>query len=165
MKKVEMSLEVARQLYKEKPELRVWLLENFTKSELKNDLKTWEELGKISGYCISSVGNGIVEVQDNLTTEVTKMIYATEKQARSALAYAQLTQLMKDLGEECNVDWYDDYRYKYCIVFNCPSKQLEVSSWAIYAFIFHFLAFRTREVAEKFMRKHEKLIKEYFMVD
>ena len=157
-----MSLEVARQLYKEKPELRVWLLENFTKSELENDLKTWKELGKISGYCISSVGNGIVELQDKLTTEVCKMVYATEKQAKSAFAYAQLTQLMKDLGKECNVDWSNENQVKFCIILEASIKEVEVLPRF---YMFHFLAFCTREVAEKFMRKHEKLIKEYFMAD
>ena len=162
MKKVEMSLEVARQLYKEEPELHAWLLENFTKSELENDLKTWKELGKISGYCISSVGNGIVEVQDKPTTEAYKVVYATDKQAKSAFAYAQLTQLMKDLGKECNVDWSNDNTWKYCIMFEDPNKELKVLPWL---YTFQFLAFRTQEMAEKFVVKHEKLIKEYFMVD
>ena len=158
-----MSLEVARQLYKEKPELRVWLLENFTKSELENDLKTWEELGKISGYCISFVGNDIVEVQD---TEAYKVVYATEKQAKSAFAYAQLTQLMKDLGEECNVDWSNKNQIKFCITHKTCAKEfqkeLQLDGWYT---VVHFLAFRTPEMAAKFMEKHEKLIKEYFMCD
>ena len=157
-----MSLEVARQLYKEKPELRVWLLENFTKSELENDLKTWKELGKISGYCISSVGNGIVEVQDKPTTEDYKVVYATEKQAKSAFAYAQLTQLMKDLGDECCVNWENTIKHKYCIHYNYGKKELEVADWG---YIFQPLAFNSVEVALKFINKHELLIKEYFMVD
>jgi hypothetical protein len=85
-----------------------------------------------------------------------KNIFATEKQAKSSLAMAQLSQLMKDLGDECVVDWTST-QVKYSII----RDRNQITANQNYD-IYQFLAFKTSIVRDEFMKIHEKLIKEYF---
>lgn len=158
-----LTLAEARKLYAEGPSKVDSILKlMFTKEELegKDELPTWEELQNsgLYGYFISndskiipltSMGNNIVEYRGRNT-------FATESQARSALAMAQLSQLMKALGDECKVDWSDN-EPKYII--NRKRKELYTTWDRMY---YYFLAFKTASVRDAFLKKHEDLIKQYF---
>lgn len=88
-----------------------------------------------------------------------KTIQLTTEQAKSALAMAQLSQLMKDLGYECDVDWDNECTIKFCIHREYDRIFAEDTRNS-----FEFLAFKTKKLRDKFMEKHEHLIKEYFMI-
>ena len=73
------------------------LLANFSKEELtKKELpKSWNELKEIKGYFISEEDSSIDDyISGGNRKDYELSVYATEKQARSALAMAQLSQLM-----------------------------------------------------------------------
>lgn len=153
------NIEQARQLYKTNPEYRNTLLSEYSDEELgiKKELKSWEELEKIKGYYINNQSE-VTGVEKNLEDK-DRNIFATEKQAKSALAMAQLSQLMKDLGDECDVDWNDSGEQKYCI-YRRGNEVVKDWFWNNY----YFLAFRTAKVRSIFLEKHLDLIKEYFML-
>lgn len=158
-RQLELSLEQAQKLYNEQPSMRELLLTTFTKEELEGVvLKDWSELRGIAGYYVSEV-SAIKAYTTERISSYNKNVFATEKQAKSALAMAQLSQLMKDLGSECEVDWSDGTR-KQCIV--RINNRLEIST---YEGSYHFLAFKTAKVRDAFATKHERLIRDYFMLD
>jgi hypothetical protein len=156
---LKLTIKQAQKLYKEQPEMRELLLTTFTKEELEGVvLKDWSELGYIKGYRITS-DSIIIDSTELSSVEIMhRNIFATEKQAKSALAMAQLSQLMKDLGDECDVNWTNDSKY----VIKRYENSLRTEC---YLNTYHFLAFRTIELCKAFMAKHERLIKDYFMLD
>lgn len=155
---LKLTIEQAQKLYKEQPSMRELLLTTFTKEELEGVvLKDWYELSNISG-CYLASDSRCVNIDNRKAEGDQKNIFATEKQVKSALAMAQLSQLMKDLGDECNVDW-GDLSDKHCILRAC--NHLSATS---YKNTYHFLAFKTAKVRDAFLKKHEQLIKDYFMI-
>ena len=160
---LKMTVKQAQKLYKEQPEMRELLLTTFTKEELECVvLKGWYELGDYinEGWFIDEISS--IHQKNVLRANFTKRYFATEKQAKSALAMAQLSQLMKDLGDECNVDWSDyNKQTKYTIIrhnifLTYPTATVNG---------FSFLAFKTAGVCCEFAVKHDRLIRDYFMLD
>jgi hypothetical protein len=155
---LKLTIEQAQKLYKEQPSMRELLLTSFTKEELEGVvLRYWVEIGEKSGFYIGSDSMIYSHLGGKDIAEFN--VFATKAQAKSALAMAQLSQLMKDLGDECNVDWTKIGAGKSCI--KRIGHKLYVETAGEY---YYFLAFKTREVALAFMQKHEQLIKDYFMI-
>ena len=101
---LKMSLETAKELYKQcidNPALsngvyKNWLLQNFTKEELEgNKGYTWEESYAPGGYYICADANGILvkKVINSERLDHFKSVFRTEKEALSALAFAQLSHI------------------------------------------------------------------------
>ena len=86
----------------------------------------------------------------------------TEKQAKSALAYAQLTQLMA--LPEHNGDWVPDWvsetQLKHCI----EMDSMNIVS-ATFSTAYSKLSFKSAEVRDKFLKNNYDLLKEYFELD
>lgn len=91
-------------------------------------------------------------------------VFAAEKQAKSALATAQISQIMANDerfgGVITDEEWKDRsllkniiYRYNNCVYTN---RLLE---W------YHFLAFHTEEQRDLFLEENEDLVKDYLMID
>jgi hypothetical protein len=96
-KNIKMSLETARRFWKDKMNepLRAFLLENFTKEELE-DLPptiTWENSFNGDGYLIGLNGN-VEEKKSSIVFIYNRGIFKEEKQALSALAFAQLSHIV-----------------------------------------------------------------------
>ena len=160
-KAVLMTAEQAKSLYKKDNSFRDTLLSEFTDYELgiKPKMKSWEDLRHITGYWMTGYGSMVHEDINLPCIQEHKGMYATEKQIKSAYAMAQLSQLMKDLGIECEVDWGERNRNKYVIYRWNHALRTTSNLWT-----YHFLAFRTPEVRDAFLEKHEELIKQYFML-
>ena len=160
-KAVLMTAEQAKSLYKKDNSFRDTLLSEFTDYELgiKPKMKSWEDLRHITGYWMTGYGSMIHEDTNILCIEEHKGIYATEKQLMSAYAMAQLSQLMKDLGSECEVDWENERVEKYSII-RVGDVILRGAPYRE----FQFLAFRTEAISDAFLEKHEELINQYFML-
>lgn len=160
-KAVLMTAEQAKSLYKKDNSFRDTLLSEFTDEELgiKPKMKSWEDLRHITGYWMTGYGSMVREDINLPCIQEHKGVYATEKQLKSAYAMAQLSQLMKDLGSECDVDWGGDIVLKYAIVRfgDVLLKDKSVRE-------FQFLAFKTESVRDAFFKKHEELIKQYYML-
>ena len=158
---LELTIEQAKKLYAENESMRELLLTSFTKEELEGVvLKDWSELKDVTGYYVTEVSciKPFGELKD--ANDYHKNVCATEKQAKSTLAMAQLSQLMKDLGDECNVEWTG--RTPKCYIMRFNNAVICDQGWVDQ---YHFLAFKTREIALAFMKKHDRLIRDYFMLD
>ena len=158
---ITLTVQQAKELYEKDNSFRDTLLSEFTDVELgiEKELRSWDGLHRIGGYYIDD-DSDVIEL--NLFHETAidnKNIFKTEKQALSSLAMAQLSQLMADLGDECDVDWGDESERKWTI--SRYNNALEVEqAWGI----FNFLAFKTKATRDAFLEKHEELIKQYFMI-
>ena len=150
-RKLEMTLETARKLYESDKESNKWLLETFP--ELKES-KSWKDLGHISGHYIDSNTN-ITQCYNYSIKDCNKNLYATKAQARSALAYAQITQLMKDLNGDWRPKPYEGY---YTVLRYLDDRMgfeyCEVSKHPIY--------FKTQEQARSCYEANKEIFETYF---
>ena len=116
----------------------------------------------ISGYCIIS---GLVHlISETYNIPFSHDVFATEKQAKSALAMAQISQIMANDerfgGPVTDEEWKISMEVKWVIrKFN--SKIYFDSFYNTY----HFLTFHTKEQRDLFLEENEDLIKDYLMID
>ncbi len=109
-------------------------------------------------FAVEKLGNNKNENPPDYSEPETINIFKTEKQARSSLAMAQLSQLMAYLGDECDVDWND-------ASLKCTIYKFQNSIRAdINRHMYQFLAFKTAKVRDAFLEKHKELIKDYLMI-
>jgi len=91
-------------------------------------------------------------------------LFTTEKQAKSALAMAQISQIMKNDprfgGPITDEEWKNVSIPKYFIFRN----ELGVSISRIFK-QYQFLAFHTMEQRDLFLEENEDLVRDYLMVD
>lgn len=163
-KTIKLSLDQARKMYGKNPEMDELLLANFSKEELtKKELpKSWYKLNGIKGYFVNSDA-GIEEylTDGNDAESHERNIFSTKKQARSCLAMAQLSQLMAiyndgwEFNPKCNESSRGYYLERKITRIN---KNDSMINWS-------FLAFKSSEIRDEFLKNFEQLIKEYFMID
>lgn len=132
----------------------------------KKEEKIWRELGAIiSGYYIDD---------DSKITERPRSdqyyycssnynIFATEKQAKSALAMARISQIMANDerfgGPVTDQEWQEP-KTKYII--QRVRNHIDIDG---YSHMYSFLAFHTREQRDLFLKENEDLVKDYLMID
>lgn len=159
---VKITLETAKRWYEQGGEFKEMALSAFTEFELNPIRNEWESkfIGKeIKGYY--STNSKILESKGNCSNKC-KDIFKTEKQAKSALAYAQLTQLMA--LPEYNGDWVPDWRNddecKYVIM-----RYGNVIGIHSCINIHYTISFKSAEIRDKFLENNLDLLKEYFELD
>jgi hypothetical protein len=123
--------------------------------------KRWEDLTELKGAYISNGSEVVVEIQ---TTPVVKPqnhnFFASRKEAESALAMAQLSQLMKVYRGGWVPDWKDVYQVKHCIyAYGGELKRCN------YETLQHYLCFPTQTISEQFLTNFRPLINQFFMID
>lgn len=152
-KTIELTLEQAKEYYGKDKTIDTILLVNFP--ELRP--KKYEDLGKINGYIIqiSSAIDSLNAPYD--ASHINRNIYKTEKEAKSSLAKAQLSQLMAVYRGDWLPDWNDTSTAKWCI-----SRHGISISIVEHITYYHYLSFPTREIAQEFLTNFEQLIKEYY---
>ena len=121
----------------------------------KKVINCWEDLEKISGYGITTECS-IVSWLKLSTIEENKNVFLNEKYVKSALALAQISQLLPYY--DTNVDW-NRAAVKYCIVRIGNEIHIDTKQSS-----YHLLAFKSREEAERFLKYNEQLVKDYFML-
>ena len=121
----------------------------------KNIINCWEDLKEISGYGITTE-NSIVHWSKLSTIKDNKNVFLNIKYAKSALALAQISQLLPHY--DSNVDWNRDTT-KYCI--ERKNNKIYIDNWQS---LYHILAFNSKEEAERFLKYNEQLVKDYFML-
>lgn len=156
-----MTLQDAKKLYNlENPEFKEIALRYFSETELMNEQLPvcWEDLSVVGGYYISS-GSSICAFVSDVTTDSERNIFATEKQAKSALAFAQLSQLANRMNDGWEPDWEDNDERKFTV--HCVGGLFRISIW----FKDHcHIAFKTEEMAKFSLKNHAELWKQYWMV-
>lgn len=131
-------------------------LERIVFKKKKANINSCEDLEKVGGYYIDAASS-IIHVNLLLQNcKEHKNVFLNEKYAKSALALAQISQLLPYY--DSNVDW-DRATTKYCIlrIGNKIHIDMCISSY-------HLLAFNSREEAERFLKHNEQLVKDYLML-
>ena len=116
----------------------------------------WEDIKWIDGIYINDFSvyahcAHVSNVPDN------RNVFLNKKYAKSALALAQISQLLSYY--DSNVDW-GRYNYKYCIRRERNKIVIQTGQY-----IYSHLAFNTKEEAERFLKYNEQLVKDYYMID
>lgn len=160
-KTIKLSLNQARKMYGKNPEMDELLLANFSKDELiKKELPTkFEQLSKLKGYVISSDTSVLWVQAERPAYASTRNIFFNSKIANSALAMAQLSQLMAVYNDGWEADWGNNTQSKYVISRKCNKIMTETLHT-----LYYFLAFKSAEIRDEFLKNFEPLIKEYFMI-
>ncbi len=126
----------------------------------KSKFPTWEGLGNISGVFIGT-GSEFFEASRAPVSNNNRNVFLTEKHAKSALAMAQISQLIPYYGGEItNDEWKDSSIRKY-IIFRKMSYVGRCEAYSNY----EFLAFHTAEQRDEFLKNNEQLVKDYLMIE
>lgn len=169
---VKITLETAKRWYEQDGEFKEIALSAFTEAELNPVRNEWESMfvgGKIKGYFIdhdeSSINFFDSEenqfIDDYEIGSDFKNMFKTKKQAKSALAYAQLTQLMA--LPEYNGDWVPDWSNScYKFIIGRHSGDIEIEYYTKH---YYPISFKTAEIRDKFLENNLDLLKEYFELD
>ena len=164
--KLEISIPEGMEIDEEKSILKEGKIV-FKKKE--NNINTWDKFIKYRRAIAprEKFGKGyFIDIDSEIKTaicydEADKNIFFTEKQAKSALAMSQISQLMPYFGNAItDKEWSNSEIYKYCI----ERLNNNISTY-IYADTYQFLAFHTEEQRDRFLKYNEQLVKDYLMID
>lgn len=145
--------------------------------KFKPIVKRWrdDEYAEINGFFIHSGDSEVKKAKKTRNVCNCKCIFATEKQAKSALAMAQISQIVAndkrfggivtelEKGDQLAKRFYTIKRGR---ASNANDSKLifyfeEVNAYEDH----HFLTFHTKEQAILFIKENEDLVKDYLMID
>ena len=138
-----------------------WDSESFTLSKIQ---KRWRDNEKntISGYYTHS-DSRITYSKDHNNIKENYNIFATKKQAKSALAMARISQIMANDkrfgGIVIDEEWGNNVPCYYVIL---KVRNILVITTS---YRYEYLGFHTIEQANLFLEENEDLIKDYYMLD
>ena len=117
----------------------------------------------IKGYYISNF-SVIRDTEFNNNTPCNYNVFVTEKQAKSALAMARISQIMANDerfgGVVTDEEWANYEMVKYVILRNGYNIYPTAFSTS-----YNILAFHTAEQRNLFLKENEDLVKDYLMID
>lgn len=121
----------------------------------KIEVNCWEDLKSITGVYIDKYSYFDL-IKKGQTNVCNKNVFLNEKYAKSALALAQISQLLPYY--DTSVDWEsNDNKCCICRIGN----KIEIKCWIG---IYHVLAFNTMSEAERFLKHNEQLVKDFYML-
>lgn len=121
----------------------------------KVEVNRWENLKRVRGVYINESSN-FNSTPSGLVLPHNRNVFLNEKYAKSALALAQISQLLPYY--DTDVDWTASNE-KFCI--SCLENRIEVRTWER---VYHVLAFNTRSEALRFLKHNEQLVKDFYML-
>jgi hypothetical protein len=121
----------------------------------KTIINSWEELQKIKGVFIDYASN--IQECEAFQCDENRNTFLNEKYAKSALALAQISQLLPYY--DTDVKWNDVTTFKHCIY--RQNEKIVINNLNS---SFEILAFNTIEEARRFLKYNEQLVKDYFML-
>lgn len=127
------------------------------------EIKTWEDLigegVSESSVFIDSFSNILRDFYLDGYTYENRNLFIDPRHAKSALAMAQISQLMPYYGGQILEEEWKDSMSKYTIL-----KRYSKIDFRITSDTFQFLAFHTREQRDSFYKNNEQLVKDYLMI-
>ena len=132
----------------------------------KKEEKRWrdDETKMIKGYFIDTDSKIIETGYTLMNRKANYNLFAMEKQAKSALAMARISQIMTNDerfgGPITDIEWKVLSTIKYVIIKEC--NRVIPSCFSQH---WEFLAFHTREQRDLFLQENEDLVKDYLMID
>jgi len=165
-KEIKLSIEQAKQLYKEHPDWRDTILSEFTDDELNIDNfpMNWEDLCPVTGYWVTT--DSEIGLQSNASDfdSKDKNLFPTKSDCKKVLAEAQLRQLVYFINsKELEEDWItSSSRDKYTVYYDCYQKKLSVfrASFTLGGEVY----FKKEEDALKSIKYHLDLWKDYLKI-
>ena len=128
----------------------------------KKETRWRDSKSNMTGYWIT--GDSRIAIANGPNKHANKNVFATEKQAKSALAMAQISQIMANDerfgGPLTNEEWNSNSP-KFIICRNGNGLFVDVTTFKRY----HFLAFHTVQQCDSFLKENEDLVKDYLMID
>ena len=138
-----------------------WDADTLTLSKIQ---KRWRDNEKntISGY-YTHTDSRITYSEDHSNTKENYNLFATEKQAKSALAMARISQIMANDnrfgGIVTDEEWGNNVP-SYYVILKVRNILVITTSYR-----YEYLAFHTEEQANLFLEENEDLVKDYYMMD
>lgn len=122
--------------------------------------KTWEELNVKSGWVINN-GRPVYVENTGCYDVCTSHMYATKAQAKSAIAFAKLSQLVKSVNDFYYSNWRQyDSRSIHTVSRN-EKNELITDEWF---YTYFLLAFPTNELAQASLENNRDLWEDYWMI-
>lgn len=116
----------------------------------------------VSGYYIDS-DSKIRKIVNRWNLSNAHDTFATQKQAKSALAMARISQIMANDerfgGVITDEEWNNNDIRKYVIM-----RERDYIFPYLYYTFYHFLAFHTEEQRDTFLEENEDLVRDYLML-
>lgn len=150
-KNCKITLETAKQFYKDGGAAKQFALDNFTEAELtavRSRAMSWEELFKLEGEYIEI--NSKIVSYSGIAIPINRNIFP-KGYAKAALALAQLLQLRDN--------WNDGWMYKYKKGYGIYNNNNRIENTEITA-IGCPLSFKTKELRDEFLEQFRDLITE-----
>ena len=140
-----------RWLQSEVQELKDLALQTYPELGKKQLPKTWEELGEIKGFFVTSDSEfGTAACR---TTVFSQNTFATKDQAEASIALAMLSQLREVYRNGWKPDWEDGEKLKFCIEFF--KNKIDIN---YYYCTSRFLSFQSAEIRDLFLKNFRELI-------
>lgn len=131
----------------------------------KHTIKQWRDNteARVNGYIITC--NAIItNIEGVPNTPKSYDVFATEKQAKSTLAMARISQIMANDkrfgGVVTDEEWNNSEITKYVLVRRKGEIDIDY-----YYTAYQFLAFHTSGQRELFLEENEDLVKDYLMIE
>ena len=167
VKVLNVELDTAKKWYKSgNVELEALALQLFSEEDLNSkEVKTWDDLigtkvPKDSYYIGGSSRISKIITNQTFDMKYDKNLFIDEKHAKSALAMAQISQLIPYYGGVItDTEWNNSHVIKYVIARR--NNSIVSESFNI---IYHLLAFHTREQRDEFLKNNKQLVMDYFML-
>jgi len=125
----------------------------------RNDKET-----RFDGYYIDTDISEIKPTRDLRNFKCNYNVFATEKQAKSAIAMARISQIMEHDkrfgGVVTDEEWVDGSIHKYAITRRGNSIEYNLEFYDYY-----FLSFHTPQQRNLFTQENEDLVKDYLMIE
>lgn len=122
--------------------------------KVENELpKKWEDLENVNGHYVDSWGGVICYYGVNTPDHTNKNIFPTKEEAEACIALAQLCQLRNRYNGDWKPNWRTGSEIKYCIIID-ENKIIESQ----YITLNQVLAFKTKELRDKFLENFRDLI-------
>lgn len=136
---------------------KLWDIEDCKLIKESNFPKSFKDLKRVHGYVIGE--NCIFRDFEYCNNYVSHKIFKTQKQAESATAFAQLSQLVAEMNGDWQPNWNDHNECKYVI-----DREFDTIYKGTTTVIFHPLAFKTAEARDFSFQHHEKYWKTYYQL-
>ena len=124
--------------------------------------KRWrdDENAQFNGYFLQSGTVKFARRQWNILNAYD--VFATEPQAKSALAMARISQIMANDERFGGVVTDEEWKDRNIIKYTFKREEDHISKDYYYAF-YHFLAFHTAEQRDLFFQENADLVRDYLM--
>lgn len=136
----------------------------FEKIVFKPVVKRWRDNleAVIQGYRLDA--NNVIRITTPRNVG-SRGVFATSKQAKSALAMAQISQIMANDERFGGVVTDEEFKNKNTWIYAINRDQNTIRTYEGTYGIDHFLSFHTSKQRALFLKENEDLVKDYLMID